>query len=56
MRGPFSLTHPGDPEIGKSHCSRTRQKLTELGWFNEGTGPVLSELAGPVSGIPAEDP
>ena len=43
MRRPFSVTHPVNPETARNSRIRLLQKLSELGWFNEGSDQLLTE-------------
>ena len=56
MRGPFSAHDEVDREMTGNSRIRLLQELSELGWFNGGSGPVLSMLTGPELHAADEDP
>ena len=56
MRRPFLPTHAAEPETAGNSRNRIPQELSELGWFHEGFGSLLTELTDPELTGPARDP
>ena len=47
MRGPFSVHTPISMDLPGNSRNPDPEKLSELGWFNEGLGSFLTELVMP---------
>ena len=43
MRGPFSVTHRVDQEMAERSMFSGLPELSDLGWFNEGSGSLSQE-------------